>query len=152
MNEEKQSMHKIIADLDGDHLSHADLTSKVIDSILANDESQIRQLIFSAVYSVVVTNRRAEARQLEQSVDADIREGCDPTMARKRLVNHCFYVHSAGLVPWLEATAEQHLERAQMQLDSANKLTVDARRHEKAAFDIRNAGVTCLADLEAIAA
>lgn len=102
----------------------------------------------SAIAAQIHNARRLATLAMEKTVDNEIRVGVDPSAARKKLARECFWIPSCGFVPWLEATAEQHLERALHQRQRAVPLLEDAERHELAARDIRKAKATCLADLE----
>jgi hypothetical protein len=90
---------------------------------------------------------RARTRTVELAVDAEIRAGVSPVVARKMLRSEGFVHPTDGWVPWLEATAEQHEERAEYLEAKAAGVMVTAQRHRQAADDIRNAGATCLADI-----
>lgn len=57
------------------------------------------------------------------------------------------YVDGHGLVAWDQMTADQHDARAAMQRRLAGECIQDAERHEEAARMIREAGVTCLAEI-----
>lgn len=69
---------------------------------------------------------------------------------RRRLVATTFALLDGTLVPWGEATAAQHLERAAFQHQHAHQSTRDARRHEWAAATIEEYGVTCLNEIDAL--
>ena len=62
------------------------------------------------------------------------------------LAEDCFWV-DGRMVPWLEATAADHLSRAAAQRRLAAGVIADAELHEHAAHEIEAAGVGCLAEL-----
>lgn len=66
---------------------------------------------------------------------------------REPVSARCFFVPGEGMVEWATATAEQHLARAKMQRQHAGACISDAERHEAAANEIRQAGVSCLAEI-----
>ena len=91
---------------------------------------------------------RHMTRDVEEEVEANLGRGADPVEARRLLVSQTFPGVDFASVPWLEATAEDHEWRAAWQRNSAAAATRDAERHERAASEIRTAGVSCLADLD----
>ncbi len=138
----------LIRNLDDRTVDEDDMAYQVIDYVLDSRPDLIRQYLHPAVKNQIHTARRMIVLEKERAVDSEIRAGVDPSAARKKLNHETFYIASAGFVPWLEATAEQHLERATAQRMRAQSELEDAARHERAARDIQTAGVRCLADLE----
>lgn len=146
--EETVTLGSLIKALDDGVVDSDILTGEVVEEIMRTAPDLARAYLRPAVYAQVHAIRRFATLAVEKIVDEEIRVGVDPSAARKKLVAECFYIRSCGMVPWLEATAEQHLERAERQRARAVPLLEDAQRHERAARDIRDAGVSCLADLD----
>lgn len=94
---------------------------------------------------------RGDTRNLEDEVDTRIAAGEDPLSVRRKLSGSEFALPDGRYVPWLDATAADHLARAGWQRRVGQACITDAERHEVAAADIEAAGVTCLRDLETAA-
>jgi hypothetical protein len=147
-SDEQVTLGSLIETLDDGRMDSSALTEEVIDVILAATPEQAHAYLRAAVANHIHNVRRARTLLVEKTVDDEIIVGVDPSAARKKLVREGFWIPSCGFVKWLEATAEQHIERAQQQRLRVGTLLQDVERHERAAKDIRDAGVTCLADLE----
>jgi hypothetical protein len=148
-SDEQVTLGGLIRSFDDEKIDTDALVEKLIDIILAATPEQARAYLRTALAAQVHTVHRIAAQAVEEMVDDEIRVGVDPSAARKKLVSECFFIPSVGLVRWLEATAEQHLERAAYQRSRAVVVIKDAERHERAAKDIIEAGVTCLAEIPA---
>lgn len=85
--------------------------------------------------------RRVERRAFSRNTGIESRPD-----AVKALLAESFIV-DGEIVGWGQATAEQHLARAQWQRGCAAEIVADAERHERAAALITAAGVTCLDEL-----
>jgi len=147
-SDETVTLGSLIKALDDGVVDSDILTGEVVEEIMRTAPDLARAYLRPAVYAQVHAIRRFATLAVEKIVDEEIRVGVDPSAARKKLAAECFYIPSSGMIPWLEATAEQHLERAERQRARAVPLLEDAQRHERAARDIREAGANCLADLD----
>lgn len=148
-SDEQVTLSGLIRSLDDNMMDPEKLAEEVIDVILSSTQEQAYVYLRSAIATQIHNARRLATLAVEKTVDEEIRVGVDPTAARKKLVAESFWIPSCGTVYWLEATAEQHLERALHQRQRALPLLEDAERHERAAKDIVEAGVTCLAEIPA---
>lgn len=138
----------LIEALDNGHVAVARLVDDVIDVVLAATPKQAHAYLRGAVETQIHNARRIATLSVEKTVDLELCAGIDPSAARKKLASENFWISSCGFVPWLKATAEQHIERATSQRSRAVPLLEDAERHERAARDISEAGAKCLADLD----
>ena len=92
---------------------------------------------------------RSRTRTVERSVVAGLRDvrGRNRASVRKRLASHGFALPDGTWVGWLDATADQHRERAAWLRSKAEGTIETAVSHEQAAKEIDRAGVACLKDL-----
>lgn len=90
---------------------------------------------------------RHETLVIEQEVDRRIADGEDPISVRRKLSESTFPLPGRGRVNWLDATADDHRQRASWQRQLAHACDSDAERHEAAAAAIEAAGVTCLREI-----
>lgn len=104
-------------------------------------------------YREAVRIKRDDVRSAEHEVCDLIAQGIPPARARKQLKGHGFFMPSTGeYVLWLNATVEQHQERAEFLRRMADGIMQTVQMHEQAIADIVAAGVTTLAELEEDAA
>lgn len=92
------------------------------------------------------------ASDLSPVSDSGSREPEGRPAAIKQLMGEGFLLPDGVYVLWGEATPEQHEARAGWLHGQAAALVETARRHERAALLIRDAGVVCLNDLGLAAA
>ena len=134
---------------------HADVEQ--IPTIVAGQLSkrQLEQLALPWLNAMVKKYNRDRVRRIEDlafpEFDHNPRSSGSPTPvaeAREQLWQEGFSLNDGTYVLWGEATAEQHEQRAAEQRQLARTIDDDADRHEWAAKKIRDAGVTCLNDIE----
>lgn len=124
------------------------------------DAHEAHAFLWSAVAHEVAKLRRAGTLAVEDDVFGevtaeDLGDRIAPLRARTRVekLNGEFaWVPGVGRVPWLDMTAEQHLERAAYLRTKAQGLAKTAERHEWAAKEIANAGAVCLRDIAKVVA
>jgi len=146
--DEQISLGTLVETLDDGVMDLTRLGDGVIEVVLAATPEQAHAYLRGAIATQIHNTRRARTLAVEKTVDEEIAVGIDPSAARKKLVRESFWTPKGGFVAWLEATPEQHVERALHQRSRAVPLLEDAERHERAARDIRKAGANCLADLD----
>jgi hypothetical protein len=108
--------------------------------------SSLRTLVLNVYYNL----QRSLVREIERGVDVALVAADTPqdrVAARHALAEETFGLRDGSSVAWLDATAEQHRERAAWQRELAGNCVKDAKRHELAAKEIEAAGVSCLRDL-----
>jgi hypothetical protein len=105
----------------------------------------VRPLIRSHIRNMM----RNEAHRVERLA---VSERSSEPAAYGMLTGEAFVLPGGVWVRWLDATAEQHRERAEWLTVQAAGLLETAKRHEDAAARIEKAGVTCLAELDSVAA
>ena len=118
----------------------------VIKSMLTDHPDLAETMLFP-----IVRTRSARRRSTVRKAEDKAFSGydSDPLTALRELQGERFWVPlSCGLVAWADATAEQHIARADYIRDKIRALALDAERHETAADIITDAKVSCLADLE----
>lgn len=104
-------------------------------------------------YREAVRIKRDDVRSAEHEVADLIAKGISPVKARQKLKQDGFWVPTSGeYVLWLNATVEQHQDRAEFLRRMADGLMQTVQMHEQAIADITAAGVTTLAELEEDAA
>lgn len=93
---------------------------------------------------------RSDVRRIENRAFTAATPDALPTTAEARaaLVQRSFPVPGKGMVPWTEATMDDHLARAAWQRNQSALCVVDAERHEAAADLISQHGVTTLGQIE----
>lgn len=150
-----ETIYKVVRKLVQDHsaeeaadLALRDLTkAELVEFVRPEVERLARSMIRAKV-------RRNEAEAFPSSPvgDSADREPEGRPAAIKQLMERGFLLTDGDYVTWGEATAEQHDRRAEWLHGQAAALVETARRHERAALLIRNAGVVCLNDLGLAAA
>lgn len=130
-----------------DGKTNEQIAAAIVQAVISRKLSA--QSILPIIAAEVGRKRRHAVRDVEHEVDADIRAGVSPAIAMKKHDDAKSHFLGQGhvLVHWLDATAEDHLYRARHQRMFAASVTVDAERHEAAAKQIEDNGVTCLRDL-----
>lgn len=134
----------------------------VITAVLSSPDFQ--EFAERLVSQLVADMQRAITRDREKRVD-DLLAAAPPpptgsgkqaravwqtrAEARRLLVNDTFPLTNGEAPRWLYATAEQHDMRADWLETQATSVLATAARHRQAAAEIRAAGVSCLADLDA---
>lgn len=119
----------------------------VIKSMLTDHPDLAETMLFPIVRDEVRRRRRSTVRKAEDKAFSGY--DSDPLTALRELQGERFWDPlSCGLVAWADATAEQHIARADYIRDKIRALALDAERHETAADIITDAKVSCLADLE----
>lgn len=119
----------------------------------ALEAEDLRTQLFPHVRNRMASIQRAIIRSHEDEVFAG--DGAESVPApvnllerRGMLSGDWFPLEDGRRVFWLEATAAEHHERAEMQRRLAGTCLVDADRHELAAGLIEKYGATCLQDIE----
>lgn len=136
-----------------DRLAAGDDRDQIIDAVIAMPE--FAEFAHRLVAATVANQARAMVRDHEHQVDAALavaRTAQDRAAARRQLIGDTFLLPDGTAVRWLEATAEQHDARAEWLESHAAAVMATADRHRVAAAEIRAAGVSCLADLDEVAA
>ena len=130
------------------------VTQDTIDAILSMQRDEASVILWSVVRDEVRRLERNDTRTAETNWADSLEPGTaiDPLLARKTLLSTSFLCPGHGMVGWGEATAEQHHLYATQCRGQAHSLISTAERHERAARMIEDAGVECLADLEAVTA
>ena len=129
----------------------------VVGAIISDLELSVRARHYLTPLIAAECERleRQIVRQVEIAHWRSARSGKPATIAadRSTLLGTTFALGDGKPpVPWGEATAEQHRQRAEMLERIANGTLATATRHREAAAEIESAGVSCLNDLAAGAA
>lgn len=145
----------------GRHLADGITVDEVLSRVMGDPdlmlavESQaaLEPLIRARIHAAL----RQETRQIEDSVERRLRDLPDhevPSRAdvRRDLQNSGFALPSGRFVFWLDATADDHRERAGWFRDQSSRMVEKATAHERAAAEIEAHGVVCLRDLESLGA
>lgn len=112
----------------------------------------IRDLVLPLVAEEARHTARSRTRTIEQRVDRLLAVSPDARCeARRTLVDERFILPDGRFVAWLDATADDHRQRAGWLRRQARAVEQTACRHELAAAEIEAAGVSCLRELEVAA-
>lgn len=117
------------------------------DKVLASlSTKQVREIARPLLVWEATRAQRIHTRSIERKVAAapDKQTRSD---ARRELIDRGFWLPDGRYVDWLKASADEHLERAEWLRGRAGAFVQTAVSHEEAAAEIREAGVSCLADL-----
>jgi len=121
----------------------------------ALQEDELRVKLFPYVRHEMASVKRARVRAVEAHVFGGNGDGpsaermpVDLLANRLLLIGQTFVVSDGSRVPWLEATAAQHRDRADMQRRLAGQCLVDVERHEQAADLIEAHNVSCLDEID----
>lgn len=113
-------------------------------------KAQLIEFVLPEVERLARSMDRGRVRGIERQAltERPLRATPSNPEAVAALVAECFLVPDVGMVSWGDATASDHLARAEWQRRGAVDLVADAERHEAAAALIRKQRVRCLNDLD----
>lgn len=98
-------------------------------------------------------SRRAEVRSVERRAPRrGLGSSFDSVQARKEMAEAFFALGDGTRVRWGEATVAQHRQRIAMLEKMRAGLSETVARHEAAISEIEAAGVSCLDEIEEVAA
>ena len=143
-----KSLHSIITKLLEDGLDDTDEIASAAVQALTRVERE--HWLHSLVLREVTLLQRQRVHRHEVAVRREIEHGVDPITARRALAADSFALPDGRRVPWLLATADEHLARAGWLEGQQHALGQTRALHEEAARLITENSVTCLADLSDI--
>lgn len=131
-----------------------EITDRIFDDV---DRDELLEMVRPVVRWQVRSSLRNVVRSLERRafpstpVASNGRPGTEGTVLDelRNLLGSGFRLPSGDWVTWGEATVSQHQERAAFMRELADSSLETASQHERAAEMIMEAGVTCLAEIEA---
>jgi hypothetical protein len=140
-----------LSELHARHLIEGDpsATAEVIADVLRLGRTQ-REALFGLIVTYCENADRGRVRRIEA---ATVRRGVPVTRSdRARLLVETFPLPNGERVAWGAATVEQHEQRIGMLQRHVDGVLVTIDRHQLAIETIVAAGVTCLAEVEEVAA
>jgi hypothetical protein len=112
------------------------------------NKAQLLTECFAAVRNDMRIVMREQTRGAEHRAFGSVEgKALDVLSDRAQLVDQYFCLEDGRWVLWLQATVEDHLDRAAWQRKLASGHVTDAEHHEQAADLISAAGVSCLEEL-----
>jgi len=112
------------------------------------NEYELRGQLFPHVHREIVRLRRQRIVRPALKPRTMNAAAVDLLARREALMRETFVLSDGTRVRWLQATPEQHRDRAMLQRRLAGQYLEEAQRHEDAAELIEQRGVTCLAEIE----
>lgn len=104
--------------------------------------------LVAGIRPLVEREARLFARGLTRTLERAAFLPAEPN-AISALASSAFVLPDGRWVTWADATVDDHMARARWQRRLASDVLNDALRHEEAVKLIQEAGVTCLAELDA---